>query len=129
MVGAGEIRLTVNFLLCLFVSDPAAKRLTRMSRGKAEAAPLDLPALASDPLARPSRYKCFPSPLTAQPVNLPIQRFPLSQEKLIPLPLGPVSECHFSLNFTASLQPGNKAHVEAVLSPFPTCRLLWRMGD
>ncbi|KAI9547542.1 hypothetical protein NQZ68_017095 [Dissostichus eleginoides] len=44
-----------------------------MSQGKTAASLAKLPALASDPSARPSSYKCFPSPLTAQPVNLPIE--------------------------------------------------------
>ena len=54
-------------------------------------------------------YKCFPSPLTAQPVNLLIQRFPLPWEKLIFLSLGPGTKCPFSLDSTTSLQLHTKA--------------------
>lgn len=85
MIGAGEIRLTVNFQLCLLWEILLPNVWQECHREKnvtaAAAAPAELPALASDPSARPSSYKCFPSPPTAQPVNLPIQRFPLSPGK------------------------------------------------
>ena len=81
MIGAVGIRLTVSFPAVFVVRDPAAKCLTGMSRRKTAPTPAKPPALASDPSARPSGYKRFPSPPTAQPVNLPIQRFPLSPGK------------------------------------------------
>ncbi len=116
MIGAGEIRLTVSFPLCLLweILLPnvwqECHTENRRHFGKA-ASPGIWPLGASEQLQVLSISSDCSS---CQSAYSKVSPFP--RKSSFSFPLGPVSKCHFSLDFTASLQPCTKAPVEGFLS-------------
>lgn len=116
MIAPGEIRLTVSFPLCLLweilLPNIWQECHAENLRHSGEAAsPGIWPLSASEQLQVLSiSSDCS----TCQSAYSKVSPFP--RKSSFSLPLGPVSKCHFSLDFTASLQPCTKAPVEGFLS-------------
>lgn len=116
MIGACEIRLTVNFLLCLLweilLPNVWQECRTENHRHSGKAASPGIWPLCASELLQVLSISSDCS--TCQSAYSKASPFP--RKSSFSLPLGPVSKCHFSLDFTASLQPCTKAPVEGVLS-------------